>query len=343
VRSSRMRSLSVLALVLFLPARAFAAAMPPPAQAAPMPGIVVTGRASLTGVRLGIHCARTNFADDSSICHVEVLATLRAIEAVEIRVPEGAVTTIAGDPVSGFVALEPDQTVALGFSFDRDLSVSTRDVEGPWLLWAPRARHLLLGQSSDVQYSGDGVGGELFGGADLAIEGAIHVEAALGPVHARIGDVAVDGSMDVTDPRGAISLDIDAPDDEPQVLQNGGPYLGGGIMGSLDDDDGRGAMRVGYEIGLADWVLVGVGIETDFDSLLESVLVEIATPELAILIPSISAGIGIVARQLGPRDADAALRFALGYQVVCFGAYADFDYWPAIGEWTLAAGGRISI
>jgi len=68
----------------------------------------------------------------------------------------------------------------------------------------------------------------------------------------------------------------------------------------------------------------------------------VASPFL-ILLPSASAGVGFVARQLGPRDADAAFRVRLGVGVWVVGVSADFDYWPAIGEWTASLRARVSL
>jgi hypothetical protein len=337
-----MRPLLSIALVVLLPLRASAAGTPAPAPPVPLPGFVVTGPASVEDVHVTIACAGTNLADDSSLCHVEVHATLRAIAAVQIRLPETGTTTIAGDVVTGFLALAPGRVASLTLAFDRDLTVETHDADSPWILPAPRARHLLLGESSASRREGDFASGELFGGAEVVIVGPLQVDASPGAVHARIGGIVVDGHADVVDPRGAITLDVSANEEPARVLQNGGPFVGLGIWGPLDGD-GLVALRVGYEIAFFDWVLASLSFETNFDSIAESVLVEVATPELAILIPSISIGVGAVLRQLGDRDADVALRLATGYQYACMGAYADFDYWPDVGGWTLAVGGRISI
>jgi hypothetical protein len=336
-------------LSLALPSVALAAASPPPPAPVPLPGLVVTGPAVAEDVHVDVRCAGTSLTDASSLCRVVVHARLHAgSERVEVRIDDvagSATTTIDGDAAGAFFALVPDQSVSIELAYQRDLSISTHDADAPWILPAPRARHLVLGESTSTHRSGDAASGELFGGQDVAIVGPIHVQADVAAVSVRIGsDAVTSGTRDVVDARGTIALAIDPGPDPDRVVQNGGPWLGAGVWAPLEGSDGgRFAMRVGYEIGIVDWIVASIDLETDFDSIAQSVLVEVATPELAILVPSISVGIGAVVRELGNRNADAALRVALGYQFACVGAYIDFDYWPSIDGWTLQAGGRLSI
>jgi len=137
---------------------------------------------------------------------------------------------------------------------------------------------------------------------------------------------------------------IPEPEGEPSVIQHGGPVLALGTRLDLsDEDDRRFLFRGAYELAVASYFIGSVSFESDFDSIYESVVIEAASPELLIVLPSLSAGVGFVARQLGNRDADAGLRLRTGINFIAVGVTMDFDYWPTIGDWTAVIAGRISL
>ena len=115
----------------------------------------------------------------------------------------------------------------------------------------------------------------------------------------------------------------------------------GTVAGGARND--RPMLRVAYEAGLGPWVFVSASFETDFDSILQSAVIDVATPQVLIFLPSLRAGTGVVARQLGPRDADVGVRLRLGASMFAAGGDVDFDYWPAIDEWTMTGALRISL
>lgn len=306
--------------------------MPEPAAPAPMPGVLVTGTAVADDVRVVVRCAVDEIGPRTARCVVVAEARLRAVDAVELSLPddEGAVVEVDGAAAQGPVTLAPGEIALVTLRFERTLAESVRDTDAPWIFTPVRTRHMLLGESTSTRHEGDGAYGEPFVGSRLEVAGT--------PVLDAEGDVQVDLAAPLS-----LTLGLAARESSDAIVLHGGPYVGGGIWGPIDDDQSRGALRVGYELGITDWMILGVALETDFDSLAESIVLEIASPELMIILPSLSAGIGVVVRELGPRDADAALRIALGYQIFAAGAYASFDYWPAIGDWTLAAGFRLSL
>ncbi len=54
-------------------------------------------------------------------------------------------------------------------------------------------------------------------------------------------------------------------------------------------------------------------------------------------------GLGLVLTQLGPRDADAALRIRLALSSYVLGVITDFDYFPSTGTWTAGVAARVGI
>ena len=89
--------------------------------------------------------------------------------------------------------------------------------------------------------------------------------------------------------------------------------------------------------------MLSAWVETDLDSLYESLLVEFSLPGLIFAVPGLGVGVGAVARQLGDRDADAALRVRVSAQWFAVGLVADFDYWPVLGRWTGVVRARVSL
>lgn len=340
------RSLTgLLTLALAAPPAAGASAAPVRAPAPPLPGVEVSGPAVLEEVCIEIDCAGTDLVLASARCRVRARAIVGALEPVELRLPrpEAAQVLVDGAPATGTRPLDPGSRAHVELSFERALAVTERDADAPWVVTANRARHVFLGESTSLRREGESASGTLFDGVMLTVRGPIRVDArGSGAVQVVVGAEDVAGVAEITAPRPTLAIAIEAAPAVDPVVQHGGPYLALGVWGALDAEEPPFLFRVGYELALVDHVILGVAFETDFDSIAESVLVEIASPEILVIFPSVSAGVGAVARQLGQREADAALRLHVGYQLFAVGATLDFDYWPATGGWTIAGAGRLS-
>lgn len=326
----------LLVLSAATPVRASAAAMAEPVVEPPRPGLLVVGTAVLERAHVSVDCSHDPVARRAR-CRVVATGTLRAVSEIELLPPgpeAELALTMDGAPLEAPLTLAAGTVVAVEALASRELAITEREDDVPWILLPNRARHLLLGESTSLHREDGYADAALFEGNALEIAGEVTLDAA----HAS----RVEASRSEQATGLAVGLVLPAPPDADPILQSGGPYVGGGFWGPISGEGGRGELRVGYELSIVDWVIVGVGFETDFDSIAETLLVELATPEIAIIIPSLSVGVGAVFRQLGPREPDAALRLALGYQYSALGAYVSFDYWPTIADWTMAAGGRLS-
>jgi hypothetical protein len=208
-----------------------------------------------------------------------------------------------------------------------------------------RLRHLLFGGGPEPRLEAVPVSGRLIEGASVRIEGSVHVRMRA-PEFVR---VRLDGATLQPDSRRdsqhlGLDLSLDLPWHAPSLLQPGGPLLALGVrFPDLRSEGGdRFLLRVGYELGFTPHLFASAALESDFDSLMESVVVEAATPALFIL-PGVAAGVGVVARQFGPGRADAALRLQVAIHMPVLGVVADFDYWPSVQIWTGSIAARFSL
>lgn len=105
------------------------------------------------------------------------------------------------------------------------------------------------------------------------------------------------------------------------VLRHGGPFL---ALGGTIDAGLWG--RIGYEIGLGEWVLVSVAADTDFvDEAVIAPLVEIAS--YSVLVgPSLSIGVGVPVR-VAP-DVRAGVRIEASATFYAIAFVASFDVFP---------------
>ncbi|UJR86332.1 hypothetical protein [Sandaracinus amylolyticus] len=123
-------------------------------------------------------------------------------------------------------------------------------------------------------------------------------------------------------------------------FRHGGPFL---AFGGTIDAGFRG--RVGYEIGLDEFVLVSVALDTDFE---EQVII---TPqvELAswgmVLIPSVSLGLGVPVRVTSTEDhpSTVGLRIESSATFYAVAFVASLDVWPSEGDFALSLLGRIGL
>jgi hypothetical protein len=130
----------------------------------------------------------------------------------------------------------------------------------------------------------------------------------------------------------AIRLSIRRP---PQLVFHGGPFIAAG--GSFQ----RGfRLRGGYEIGFVQPLLASVSVETGFDDLVIAALIEVALPQLMVVVPSLGLGLGVPVRVVP--DVEVGMRIELS-AVAVVGFISTFDYYPGTDHWEVALLGRVSI
>ncbi|MDQ3030852.1 MAG: hypothetical protein M3Y87_00410 [Myxococcota bacterium] len=123
-------------------------------------------------------------------------------------------------------------------------------------------------------------------------------------------------------------------------LRHGGPFL---ALGGTIDAGFRG--RLGYEIGIEEFVLVSIAIESDFDrQVIVTPQVEVASWGM-VLIPSLSLGVGVPIRVtndvLYPSTAGLRIEASATFFAVAF--VATLDVWPNDGTYQLTLLGRIGL
>lgn len=343
-RFSRVRTAGLLvsAFLHLLPATAAAGARPMPAAPVPWPGLEVTGPARVRDASIVVACSEGGLAPVA--CEVRARFVLVSDVGATVAVRgEPTDLRVDGAPSMAFT-LEPGVPVHIELAVGRELSVDEEPVD-PYFMSPLWMRHVLLGDTESFRYQGQGVSGALVGGEELLVEGTVAIEAH------DTGDVAV--SLDGRPIAGSDALEVRFVDvalqrqvdtTPPGILRNGGPTLGLGVRADLyRNDDGRFLLRAGYELALSEYFFMGLELETNFESVMESLTVEVASPSLLVIFPGLFGGVGAVARQLGDRDADAALRLRVGVQFPVVSFVGDFDYWPTIGDWTGSMVVRLSI
>jgi hypothetical protein len=347
----------IVALIWLVAGRASAGAVPLPDPGEQLAGIFVIGAATARDARVDVRCEGAGFEDPAARCAVRVSFVVVADDALELRATTPELVferprtmrgelRIDGERLDGTVTRAPGSETRVELAATFELAV-TRDWRGtPWIAEPMLTRHFLFGESAAIARRGDGIVGPLVAGAGLRVQGTIeaHVDVP-GGVEVWVGEQVVDGDARVTSAELDLRVGLAAPPTFDALVANGGPVLGLGWRGTTRDGDGDGRfeLRLGYELALAEYVFGALAFETDFESIMESLVIEIVAPGVAFFVPSVSAGVGVVARQLGTRDADAALRLRLGAVYFSLGVSVDFDYWPAIGDWTTSVVVRLSL
>lgn len=333
------------AALVALPLSASAYALPQIVRRPSAPtGVTVTGEATVRDARVSVRCDTLVLTETLATCRVE--ASYEVVTRAGATVAPAAASPDAvrfnGAPAAART-LPPGGSLRVTVSATRSLATSTRYRGGPWVISPAAVRHPFLGESADLDRQGDSAGVVLYVGERVALEGTIALDAPPDPA------VTVQAGEDVStyDPRvtvryASVAMSVDARDDTTGPLQNGGPVFAFGLRGPVDQELTRGVYRVGWEVSLFEYGFVQAAMEMDGESLFESLVVDVATPEIVIMIPSLRLGAGLVARQLGPRPADFALRLRVGASLLPMGFDADFDYWPEVSGWTLTLTGRIS-
>ena len=347
-----MRLLVLLAIVIVAPAAAAAGASPPP-PTDPPPLIHVEGAATVRDIRAEVRCTTSGIVEIKARCEVNASFEIEATGAVTFSALNTYYTVDFGGHPSG---LEAGQRTRVTIAGPFRLATSTRFANAPFIIPVAWVRHPLLGRSRDLDQRDDNTRLIMISGRELIVEG----EAALdvhgeGKVVADVtrGEVRTDRTGRPT--RSQATPRSDDPDNVMErrvvlgltlrgrgpgrgLVQQGGPVIG---LGARED---RFLMRGGWEVAVATHFYVQAMVETDFDSIFESIVVEAASDSYLVLLPSFHVGTGLVAGQYLPRGPDVGVRLRAGVNfLTVLGVDMDFDYWPSVGEWTLVGAGRLSL
>lgn len=354
-----MRPAIAATLAILLPLPAAASPSPRAVPRRPPDALVaIAGRAVVRGAWARIRC--------DALVLTETFATCRVEARFDVAMPDGGTLTPNASPGDAIrfdgapaqpLPLPAGRSVRVTLSATRGLSTSSRWRGGPWVLSPMVARHPFLGEAPDVEHTGGSAEVPLYAGEAVTQAGEVALDAdGDGVVAVRAGsfDASLRQSDEYTpaahdepparvEHRASVSMSLGAREaPERAVLRNGGPVLAFGMRGPIDREPSRGLYRMGWEVALFEYVFVQGALETDGDSLFESAVVDVSSPEIAVILPSFRLGVGAVARQLGPRPADGALRLRVGANLLPAGFDVDFDYWPAVAEWTVALTCRLS-
>ncbi len=123
-------------------------------------------------------------------------------------------------------------------------------------------------------------------------------------------------------------------------VRHGGPFL---ALGGTIDAGVR--ARVGYTLGLGEFVLVSLAVDSDFErQVIITPQVEIASWSM-VLIPSLSLGLGVPIRvtdhEMYART--AGLRVEASATFLALGFVATLDIWPAIESYQITLLGRVGL
>lgn len=345
--------LTALALSSLTTSRAEARAILPPPVEPPHGEVMIEGDVIVTEGDVHVRCGTFDFIGVAADCRVTARLTLRASAPSRVVISgaldDEELVLLDGSTPDEARWLAPGRDHELFVRFDRSLSASPDVEESPYVVSASFARHPLLGEHRAMGTASDTSTIVLARGARFV--GVLHVDArGRGSVEVEVGERGVEGRVDQVATEGAIEslaaigLSLSRDRTHAGPVANGGLFAVIGLAIALADGAERGAYALGYEWILEDAYFFSLALETDGASLREAFVVEIASPAPLYIVPSFSAGLGVVARQLGARPADAALRMRLSAQLPVFaGVVCDLDYWPSIGELTLSVGGRISL
>ena len=352
-----MRASFFAALISFSPAAlGYGVAAPRFDPAAP--SARVEGTADVSDVRVTVRCRSTGVFERGARCTVEGRFVLVARGGVTLR--RGDVRGDAmhvGAEATAVRAVADGERVRVTVTATREFETRT-GFRSPWVIAPMVARHPGLGDSDGfVRHAGtsevavvSGPSLTFVGEVALDADGdrRVAVSAGAGTFATRnrrpagVVPTRADEPDAAAERRVVVSMDIAPRRDSAGPLRNGGPVLALGSRIPLSDETDRLLLRGAWEVSLWEHLFVSAGAETDFDSVFESAVVDVASPGLAVIIPSFRAGVGVVARQLGPRPADFALRLRLGANLFSLGGDVDVDYWPATTGWTLSITGRLS-
>lgn len=349
-----MRALPIVTAALLHPLAAGAYADRGPAPRGPTALVRVSGPSRVRGARAVVRCRSGRVLERWARCAVRAEYTLdaRAELTLTSRLQDGDEVTVDGARLGSELRLAEGARATVRIAVTRSLETTTSVREAPWVFAPMVARHFFLGESRTRRHHGDGVGVDLIAGADLEFVDEPVLDRDPDPLPAvALVRPQFDGRDDLGRPAPGgsraeqslrVTLGLPAREAATGPLMHGGPVLALGSRISTQGEASRFMLRGAYEVGFLEHVFVSASVETDFESLMESLVIDVASPNYVLLIPSFRLGVGVVARQLGPRPADFALRLRAGMNLLPGGFDADFDYWPELGGWTISLTGRLS-
>jgi len=360
------RTTLVLSLLVLLgwTAKAAASASPaPPPPPPPLAALGVTGPGVVRDATVEVDCEDVSEALPAARCVVVARFELLAVDALELRdvrsrpgvanrfesrpnvTPVDDHVWVDGAPIAEVRMVAAGESVHVELSTTRVLSSHPSRRGYDFFVPPMRLRHVFFGGGLQTRQVGESLRGRLVEGDTVRVQGGMHVAVRVPDmVRVRVDGTALQTTTEVDGAHLALDVTLDPPWEPPTLVEQGGPWLALGARFPRLDSNGhaRFFLRVGYEWGIARYLFASGSVASDFESLLESVVVEAASP-LLLLLPGVTAGVGVVARQLGPGRADAALRLRVGANLPVLGVTADFDYWPSRRVWTGTIAARLSL
>lgn len=342
--------LSFVALYALAPlSHAAARAIEPLPRPTPPTTLVVEGALVVTSADIHVACGSFDFIGIEATCRVTARLHVRATHTTRLSFSSALAPSdtfvIDGMPLAGAHTIGEGQERELFVRVDRSLSASPHVEESPYVLSAAFTRHPLLGEHRSMGTASAGATIEILPGAHLG--GTLHLDArSRGVVEVRLGERVVDSTFDTQDVGAleTITLHLERDRTHEGSLANGGLFATLGVAMSLTEAREQLTAALGWELVLESAFFVSLALGTDGSAITESLIVEIASPSPLFIVPSFGAGVGVVARQLGDRAPDAALRLRLSAQTPLFlGVVCDLDYWPSIAEATLTVAARLSL
>ncbi len=319
---------------------------------------MILGEAEVDDIHIDVRCER--YGEVSAMCEVHFTALVRAETEVSLRwrdplsasvtrngiwrrvstanewCPDGG-TTVDDEPLFEPLVVGAGHQVRLR-SYRRVQVGGGSDLAMRWLfLPTPLfTRHPFFGEHDPLSHGVSDVAPRVaFVTGDRTLVRPSHFHLAhQGDVVVRVGERIVE-DHEIAHAR---SLTLEFRPTVP-MIRNGGPVLIAGVS----DFGGARAPNIGlaYEFRLAsDFVLVSGELAIDLNpvALFESVVIELG----GSLFWTASAGVGVVMRQLGDRDADVGARIRFAINLWLPGVMFDIDLWPSQGTATFSMRGRLS-
>ncbi len=336
-------------------------ALEPVVTRSPTPTVHIDGEALVRDVRAVVRCDTRWLLERTAECSVQARFEVVARGALTLGANAGPYldeVRFDGRRAGTSTTVESGARVRVEVSARRTFSTQMRWKNGPWVLPPMVSRHPFLGDTEASEHRGGYASLVLCAGSAVTYEGEVMFDAqgdrrVRSEVWQRSEFVAADDSAPRTESDGdgervrenvvGVSMGLAGREDHRGVFQNGGPVLGLGARSPLQGEGLRFLLRGAYEVAVAEYFFGSVSVETDFESVFESLVVDVASPELLVVIPSFHAGVGVVARQLGTRPPDFGLRLRVGGGIPAIGGDVDFDYWPEISGWTLTTVFRLGV
>lgn len=338
-----------MALVLLAPSTAWSYAPAPVRNDTPRPLVEVRGAATVRDARVSVRCATQTFVTRESHCTLRATFELVADDELSVTVSPIATTRFDDAPAARERTLAAGLHTRVTVETGVDVTTHARLRNGPWILPPMVVRHPLFGDSEGLVQE-DGTNERIVvGGPAVTVTGPvldaqgdgvrITARATEGtrPAHRTVDHASIERRLHV-------AMVLPARHTAVGPMRLGGPVLAGGARFRWDPSEhARATLRVGYEVSLWEYGFLHTAVETDFESLFESLTLDIASPNVLLIIPSFRAGAGVVFRQLGHRDPDLAVRLRAGANLFPGGLDVDADWWPSLNAWTLSLTGRIGL